>query len=342
MQASLRQLADLIGAEIRGNADKLIIGVGAAADAKTQEVTFINEPKYISLVQKSKAGAVITSAEVATKITHDVLIHPNPYWAYAKIAQHFYPRKTVYSGTHKSAWVAPTAVIASDVVVGPNCTIGDYAVVGEGSVLQAGVVVEERAVLGHQCWLSSNVVVSHDCVLGNYVTIQSGAVIGSDGFGFANQNGDWERIPQVGRVVIGDHVEIGANTCIDRGALQDTVIADGVILDNLIQIAHNVHVGENTAIAALSGVAGSARIGKGCTLAGVSKVIGHLEIADGTHIAVDSLVTNDIKQAGAYASSLPLDDIKQWRKNAIRFKQLDDMAKRLKKLEKKINTDSDS
>lgn len=337
MPTSLRQLADLVGAEVRGNADKLIDSVGAAADAQSDQITFINEVKYISLVQHSNAGAVIATAEVADQIDHDVLIHANPYWAYAKIAQHYHPRQSAYQGVHPSAWVSPSAVLADDVTVGPNCTVGDHAVIAQGTTLQAGVVVEERAVIGEQCWLSANVVVAHSCVLGNHVTIQSGAIIGSDGFGFANQTGQWERIPQVGRVVIGDNVEIGANTCIDRGALKDTVIEDGVILDNLIQIAHNVHIGENTAMAAMSGVAGSARIGKGCTLAGLSKVIGHLEIADGTHIAVDTLVTNDIKQAGAYAGSLPLDDIKSWRKNAVRFKQLDDMAKRLKMIEKKMD-----
>lgn len=340
MPFSLQQLADTIGASVKGPSDLVIDQVCSAENAGPRKITFINEPRYIDRVKSSSAAAVIATQEVASTLDKPALIHPNPYLAYAKVAQLLNPRKSAYLGVHSSAWVADSASLAEDVVVGPNCSIADGAVIGAGTILQAGVVVEEHAVIGEQCWLSANVSIGRYCVLGDQVAVQAGAVIGSDGFGFANEGGCWQRIPQIGRVVIGSNVEIGANTCIDRGAIDDTVIADGVILDNLIQIAHNVSIGENTAIAAMSGVAGSTKIGAACTFAGISKVVGHLDIAAGTHLAVDTLVTNSIKEAGAYAGSLPMDDIKIWRKNAVRFKQLDSMAKRIKALEKQLEKDN--
>lgn len=340
MPLSLQQLADAIGARVQGDHALMVEQVCSAESARPGTITFINEARYIEPVKASSASAVIATAEVAVQLEQTVLVHPNPYLAYAKVAQLLNPRQSSYAGVHPSAWVADTAVLGEGVVVGPQCSIAAGAVLGAGTILQAGVVIEEQAIIGEQCWLSANVSVGHHCILGNEVAVQAGAVIGSDGFGFANDAGQWQRIPQIGRVVIGNNVEIGANTCIDRGAIDDTVIKDGVILDNLIQIAHNVSVGENTAMAAMSGVAGSTKIGANCTFAGISKVIGHLEIAAGTHIAVDTLVSNNIKQAGAYAGSLPMDDIKSWRKNAVRFKQLDAMAKRIKQLEKRLDQES--
>jgi UDP-3-O-[3-hydroxymyristoyl] glucosamine N-acyltransferase len=336
---TLQKLADSIGATVKGDASLVVDQVCSAERAEPGKITFINEARYIELVKNAAATAVIATQEVAEQLEQSVLVHPNPYLAYAKVAQLLNPRKSAYTGVHPSAWVADTAVLAEGVVVGPQCSIAEGAVIGTGTVLQAGVVVEEDVVIGEECWLSARVSIGHHCVLGDHVALQAGAVIGSDGFGFANEEGRWLRIPQIGRVIIGNNVEIGANTCIDRGAIDDTVIADGVILDNLIQIAHNVSIGENTAMAAMSGVAGSTKIGEACTFAGMSKIIGHLEIAAGTHVAVDTLVTNNIKQAGAYAGSLPMDDINHWRKNAIRFKQLDAMAKRIKQLEKKLDQD---
>ena len=340
MPLSLQQLADAIGASVQGDPDLMIDQVCSAKSAGPGKITFINQPHYIEQVKNSSAAAVIATQAVASSLEQPVLVHPDPYLAYAKVAQLLHPRHSAYTGIHASAWVADGASLAEGVVVGPNCSIADGAIIGAGTVLQAGVVVEQYAVIGEHCWLSANVSIGHHCVLGNQVAIQAGAVIGSDGFGFANEAGQWQRIPQIGRVVIGNKVEIGANTCIDRGAIDDTVIADGVILDNLIQIAHNVRIGENTAMAAMSGVAGSTKIGAACTFAGLSKVVGHLDIAAGTHLAADTLVTHSIKQAGAYAGSLPMDDVKSWRKNAVRFKQLDSMAKRIKALEKQLAEDN--
>lgn len=340
MQLTLQQLADAIGASVQGDASLLVEQVCSAQSAGPGKITFINEARYIESVKNSAATAVIATKDVAVQLEQAVIVHSNPYLAYAKVAQLLNPRQSAYTGVHPSAWVADSAVLAADVVVGPQCSVAAGAVIGAGSILQAGVMVEEHAIIGEQCWLSAQVSIGHHCVLGNNVALQAGAVIGSDGFGFANEAGRWQRIPQIGRVVIGNNVEIGANTCIDRGAIDDTVIADGVILDNLIQIAHNVSIGENTAMAAMSGVAGSTKIGENCTFAGISKVVGHLEIAAGTHLAVDTLVTKSIKQAGAYAGSLPMDDIKNWRKNAVRFKQLDSMAKRIKQLEKRLHKES--
>ncbi len=335
MAYTLQQLADCVGGSVQGCGDTLIEQVAAAETAGAGQISFVNERRYLAQVKASAASAVIATEAVAAELPQPVLVHPNPYLAYAKVAQLLNPRDAGYTGIHPSAWVDASAQLGEDVVIGPQCSVAAGVQIGKGSVLQAGVVLEEGVQLGQDCWLAANVSVARSCILGDAVTVQAGAVIGSDGFGFARDAQCWQRIPQLGRVVIGNRVEIGANTCIDRGALNDTVIADGVILDNLIQIAHNVNVGENTAMAAMTGVAGSTRIGANCTLAGSVKVIGHLQIADGCHIAADTLISNDIKHPGsACAGSLPMDDIKHWRKNAVRFKQLDEMARRIKQLER--------
>lgn len=310
--------------------------VASAESAREGSITFVNEEKYLPLVQHSTASAVIATESVAEQLSQSVLIHPNPYLAYAKVAQLLNPRVASFSGISSGAHIASSAQLGKGVAIAAGAVVGEHAVIGDNTVLHAAVVVEDNVRIGKDCWLAANVTVCRDSQLGDRVAIQAGAVIGSDGFGYANEQGRWQRIPQIGGVVIGNDVEIGANTCIDRGALNDTLIEDGVILDNLIQVAHNVHIAEGSAVAAISGIAGSAKIGKRCTLAGGTKVVGHINIADGTHVAADTLVSNDIKQAGAYAGSLPMDDVKSWRKNAVRFKQLDDMAKRLKRLEKQL------
>lgn len=336
MAYNLAQLAELTGASLQGEGSVEIVQVASAENAKTGHITFVTQARYLEQALRSSASAIIVSEEDAAAVSVPALIHRNPYLIYAKVSQLLNPRTTAYEGVHPTAWIHPEAALAADVCVGPGSVVGARSRIGKGVVLGPGVVIEEDVTLGSQCWLGANVTVCAQTQMGDRVAVQPGAVIGSDGFGYANEDGHWVRIPQIGRVIIGNDVEIGANTTIDRGAMDDTIIADGVVLDNLIQVAHNCSIGENTAVAAMTGMAGSSTIGAGCTIGGMAKITGHLEIAPGTHLAADTLVSGDIKQAGAYAGSVPMDSMDKWRKNAVRFKQLDDMAKRLRKLEKLI------
>ena len=262
----------------------------------------------------------------------------NPYLGYAQAVALLHSEPLPEPGIHPSASVADTAKIGLNVAVGANSSIADDAIIGDGVMIGAGCRIGHGVVIGESTQLKANVVVEYNCQIGQRCRIQAGAVIGSDGFGYARDGQRWVHIPQTGRVVIADDVEIGANTTIDRGAIDDTLIEQGVILDNQIQVAHNVVIGEYTAIAGCVGIAGSARIGKRCTIGGATTILGHLEIADDVHINGMSLVTSSIKKPGAYASSTPLDDVKVWRKNFIRLRQLDAFVKRVQGLEKSLKT----
>ncbi|EDY85923.1 UDP-3-O-(3-hydroxymyristoyl) glucosamine N-acyltransferase [gamma proteobacterium HTCC5015] len=333
----LSQLAALVNGSCRAEEDVLIERVAPASSAGRGDITFVNESRYLASASASNASAVIVREPDAEGLPMPALIHPNPYLAYALIAQHFNPRPRPPAGIADSAVVAPTAVVDPTASVGPLCSIGANAKIGANTVIHGQCSVAEGVAIGSNCTISARVVIERDCQLGRDVVIQAGAIIGSDGFGFAPSENGWEAIPQIGRVCIGDGVHIGANTCIDRGALEDTVIEDGVILDNLIQVAHNVRIGKHTAIAGKVGIAGSTIIGAHCTIGGMCKLTGHLSIPDGTHLAADTLVSGTIKKAGAYAGSIPYDKIESWRKNAVRFKQLDTMWKRLKRAETELD-----
>ncbi|HBC35598.1 MAG TPA: UDP-3-O-(3-hydroxymyristoyl)glucosamine N-acyltransferase, partial [Marinobacter adhaerens] len=246
------------------------------------------------------------------------------------------PAPVATPGVHATAVVDPSASIAEDACIGPNVVVEAEAEIGEKVVVGAGSVIGARASIGSRTLIRPRVTLAHDVVVGERCHILSGAVIGSDGFGFANEKGVWHRIAQLGRVVLGNDVEVGANTTIDRGALDDTVIGNGVKLDNLIQIAHNVRIGDHSAMAAMVGIAGSTRIGRHCVFGGASGVAGHLEIADQVHLTGMTLVTGDIREPGVYSSGTSADTNRQWRKNAVRFRQLDALARRVKELEKKL------
>jgi UDP-3-O-[3-hydroxymyristoyl] glucosamine N-acyltransferase len=259
----------------------------------------------------------------------------NPYLAYAQVSVLFDKKPACTPGVHVSAVVDPSASIAVSACIGPNVVIEANVVVGDKTVIEAGSVIGDHTVIGKQCHIHRNVTVYHSVSMGDRVTIHSGAVIGADGFGFAPKpGGGWQKIHQLGSVSIGSDVDIGANTTIDRGALGDTVIADGVIIDNLVQIAHNVHIGKNTAIAGCVGIAGSASIGANCTLAGGVGLVGHITIADNVHITGMTMVTKSIQEAGSYSAGTPMTTTAEWKRNAVRFSQLDGMAKRLSDLEK--------
>ncbi|KKK52337.1 hypothetical protein LCGC14_3105920, partial [marine sediment metagenome] len=240
------------------------------------------------------------------------------------------------SGVHPSAVVAASAQIGGGTSIGPNAVLGEDVVIGANSRIGAGVSISDGTVIGDNCRISANVSIYHGVTIGSQVTIHSGAVIGADGFGFAHSEGRWVKIYQLGGVVIGNRVEIGACTTIDRGALEDTVIEDGVILDNHVQIAHNVRIGENTAMAGCSGVSGSTVIGKNCIFAGQSGVVGHVTLCDGVHLTGGTIVTKSLTEPGSYSSGTAFSKSEDWRKNAVRFNQLDDLARRVRQLEKKL------
>ena len=338
MKYTLGELAEHVSGEVKGDASCEIESVGTLHSSINKQISFLTNPSYRKMLATSNAGAVILSASDAEDCSINAIISNNPYAAYAKIAALLSPDEKYIEGIDANAFVATdsnisaTASIAAGAVIESGVILADYVRIGPGCVIQKNVKVGANSIL------TANVTISHDCEIGSDNLIHPGVVIGADGFGQAMDNGRWIKVPQLGRVVIGDDVEIGANTTIDRGAIEDTIIEDNVKLDNQIQVAHNVKIGEHTAIAGSSAIAGSTKIGKHCRIAGMVGIVGHLEIADNVTVTAKSLVTSSIKKAGVYSAGTPLEPNRQWRKNTIRFKHLDDMAKRLNKLEKLLSS----
>ncbi|RLA03200.1 MAG: UDP-3-O-(3-hydroxymyristoyl)glucosamine N-acyltransferase [Gammaproteobacteria bacterium] len=340
MPYRLAELAERFGCQLHGDGDISIATVCTLQAGKPEAISFLANKKYFRYLSSTTAAAVILKPENADKCPVPVLSHENPYACYARIAQ-FLSESTDDHAVeiHPTAIVHPTATVGKEVSIGPYSVIEENAVIGDGCFIGPGVVISAGAQLGQGSILYSNISVYKDCIIGKYAILHAGAVIGSDGFGIAQDEGEWVKVPQLGRVVIGDHVEIGASTTVDRGAIDDTVIEDGVKLDNQVQIGHNVHLGAHSAIAGCSGVAGSTTIGKRCTIGAMTAVLGHIELADDVHITAKSMVTKSIPESGVYSSGTPLQPNIQWRRNFTRFGQLDEIAKRLKKLEKFINDD---
>jgi len=334
MRFLLSELADILEAEVYGDPDVVITGLAALPDATDGDISFLSNSGYQALLQTSKASAVIVTARDADLVTCSAVIVDDPYLAYARISQQFDNRPKPSKTVHESAVVDATARLGKNVSIAANAVVGRNVVIGDNTEIGAGSFIGDNTIIGQKGILSANVTVFHGVSIGDRVRILSGTVIGGDGFGYAPVQGTWERIAQIGGVLIGNDVSIGANTCIDRGALGDTIIEDNVILDNLIQIAHNVRIGSGTAMAGCAGIAGSTHVGRNCMLAGGVGLAGHLKIADGVQVMGMTLVTNSIDEAGVYASGMPHLPVKQWRRNATRFKQLDALAKRLQKLEK--------
>jgi UDP-3-O-[3-hydroxymyristoyl] glucosamine N-acyltransferase len=302
-------------------------GVGSLTDANDMQLSFLADPHYISSLANSQAGAILVTQRYRAQVPEAslALVVATPYLAYASGSQLF-ARSSSVSGIHPSAVIADSAVIGEDVNIGPFCVIGEKVQIGARSSLNSHVVIEAHTNIGTDCVLESQVVIGHDCSLGTHVRLHAGVSIGSEGFGFApTQNpslNGWERIAQLGRVIIGDHVRIGSNTCIDRGAIEDTVIGNHVIIDNLVQVAHNVRIGDGTAIAANTGIAGSTTIGKRCIIGGAVGITGHIEITDDVTLSGMTMVTKSIKTAGSYSSGTAAMPTANWRRAAVRFRQL--------------------
>ncbi len=338
-QASIKELADIVAASIHGDPDVIISGIATLELAERNELSFFTNRKYHKFLLTTKASVVILHPDDRDNCPTNAILSDDPYLAYAKIATWLTKSEFQQAKIASSAVIADSATIGNNVNIGANVVIGHGSIIASDVILHAGCVIADNVNIGSDTVLYPNVSVYSNVVIGGETIIHSGAVIGSDGFGIANENGQWFKVPQLGTVIIGDNVEIGANTSIDRGAIEDTIIDNGVKLDNLIQIAHNVRIGENTAIAGCVGIAGSSTIGKYCAIGGGSGILGHLTIADHVHITATSLVTKSIRESGVYSSGTPLQENTQWHKNFIRFKQLDKMARRLNELEKKIGCD---
>lgn len=334
---TIQALAERLGVPFRGEGDHTLVRVSSLAAADHQSLAFLSRSNFLAQLADTRAGAVIVASENADRAPCSVLISDNPYATYARAAQLLHPPREMPAGIHPTALVDPDAELGRNVHVGPHAVVEAGARIADEVIVGVGVLVERDARIGTQTRLGAGVVVAHGCCMGGRCHVQPGAVIGSDGFGFAQDDGQWIAIPQVGSVIIGDDVEIGANTTIDRGSLDDTVIGNDVILDNQIQIAHNVRIGDHTAMAGCVGVAGSARVGRRCTVGGAAVILGHLEIVDDVHITAMSLVTKSITLPGTYSSGTPLELNADWRRNAARFRQLDRLTRRVADLEKKLN-----
>ncbi len=336
LQFSLGQLAERLGATLRGAPETIVRGLASLQDAGPDQLSFLANAQYRKHLAGSRAAAVLLNAADAEGYAGAALIVGNPYLAYAQLSHLFDRKPRVAAGVH------PTAVVAADAQVDASASIGAYALIESGAQIAAGVtvgahcVVGARSTIGEGGWLAPRVTLYHDVRIGKRVVIQSGAVIGGEGFGFANEKGVWQKIAQIGGVTIGDDVEIGANTTIDRGALADTLIGNGVKLDNQIMIAHNVQVGDNTAMAGCVGISGSTKIGKNCMIAGGVGMVGHIEVCDGVFVTGMTMVTRSITEPGSYSSGTAMQPAAEWRKSAARIRQLDDMARRLQQLEKQL------
>ena len=337
MVFTLAELASKTGAQLNNEsyADLEIQAIAPVQSATAGSISFIANPKYKKHLALTQATAVIVNRELAAEFTGASLISNNPYATYARIAALLSPAYMPSAEIHASTVVHESAKIGQGCYIGPNTVIEADVVVGDNCYLAAGIFIGHESQIGANTRINANVSVYHQCVLGERNIIHASAVIGADGFGFANDDGRWIKVPQTGAVKLGDDVEVGASTTIDRGAIEDTVIEDGVKLDNQIQIAHNVRIGAHTAIAGCSGVAGSTTIGKRCTIAGMCTIVGHIELVDNVHVTAMSLITKSIKKSGSYSSGTAFEETASWRKNSVRFKQLDSISRRLQQLETK-------
>jgi len=332
----LGDLAQLVDAELRGDPACEIDHVAGLPEAGVGAVAFISAPKYRKYLGDTAASAIILSPELAEECRTNALISRNPHLTFARAATLLSPPPAVVGGIHPRASVDDAAWVDPSAWIGPGSVVEAKAVIGAGVFIGPNCVISNGVTIGAGSRLVANVTLCHGVVLGERVIVHPGAVIGSDGFGYAKDGARWIKVPQVGGVQVGNDVEIGANTTVDRGAMQDTVLADGVKLDNLIQIAHNVQIGENTAIAACVGIAGSTKVGRNCTLGGGVGLAGHLEFGDNVHFTGMSLVTRSFSDPGIYSGALPAVTNREWRKIIAQLRHLDETTKRIRALEKRL------
>ena len=332
----LGELTKVLGGEVAGDPGVKVRRVGTLENADVNSITFLTDDRFLHRLPTTQAGAVILSARHRNATALPRIVCDNPYAYFAHVSALLNPAARATSGVHPSASVSASAVLGKRVSVGPNTVLGENVHLGDDVVIGANCVLGDGVSLDSETRLESSVTIYHGCRIGARCHFHAGAVIGADGFGIAIENGRWIKVPQVGRVIVGDDVEVGANTTIDRGAIDDTIIEDGVKLDNLIQVAHNVHVGAHTAIAACTGIAGSARIGRRCRIGGAVGIAGHLSIADDVEISAKTFITKSITEPGTYSGGYPFEPNRMWRRNAVQIRHLDELAQTVKQLEKRL------
>lgn len=337
MNFKLSEITARLGGVLVGE-DIVVNRVSSVVNAQAGHVTFLTESKYLAALVMTKASAIILSAENQHLTELPRIVTDNPYAYFAKVSALLNPTLEVTPGIAASAVIDSTAQVPASCSIGPNVVIEANVELGEGVVIGSASVVGKGASIGAGSRLQSNVVIYHGCKIGQSCHVASGTVIGADGFGYANQSGAWVKIPQVGRVIIGNHVDIGANSTIDRGALDDTIIEDGVKLDNLIQVGHNCIIGEHTVIAGCVGIAGSAKIGKRCRIGGAAMILGHLEIADDVTVSPGSMITRSLHKPDTYTALMPFQSHAEWLKTAANLRHLGDLTDRIKQLEKQVAT----
>lgn len=334
---TLSELASILGCTVAGDGALQIDGAASLVSAGPGDIVFVASEKYLGLLGSCKAGAVLVSADHAGGVHGNKLICDNPHVAFARALDIFYPQSGALKTIHERAVIAETASLGSDVTVGPNSCIGEFTTVGDDVCIAANVTIGNSVHIGTGTRIEPGVVILDGCHLGKNCIIHAGAVIGADGFGYARDGKSWVKVAQIGVVRLGDEVEIGANTTIDRGALDDTIIGNRVKIDNQVQIAHNVTIGEDTMIAGCVGIAGSATIGANCAIGGQAGILGHLSITDGVTIGACSLVSKSITNPGMYSSSIRVQELAKWQKTLANLNRLDQFAGKISALEKRMN-----
>jgi UDP-3-O-[3-hydroxymyristoyl] glucosamine N-acyltransferase len=329
----LGEIAVRFGLELRGDPDAEVHSVATLAGARPGTLAFLANPRYRRALKSTSATAVVLSAADAPESPVAALVAANPYAAYARIATVLHPEPAIAAGIHPAACVESSARVAASASVGANAVIEAGVAVGERAVIGPGCVVMQGATVGDDSRLVANVTIYRGVHMGRRCVVHAGAVIGADGFGFAPDRGAYVKVPQVGSVRLGDDVEIGANTTVDRGAIEDTVLEDGVKLDNLVMVGHNCHIGEHTVLAGCVGVSGSVTIGKRCMLGGAVGVVGHIEIADDVAVTGLTMVSRSLKEPGVYSSGMPAIEAGDWRKAVARLRHLDELFDRVARLE---------
>jgi len=337
---SIGQIAEEFDLKIIGeNHNQIIEGIATLERAQEGYLSFFTNKKYKADFLQSKASVVIISEEFISDCPCTALVAANPYLSYAKIADFLTQSDSLVRSIHASAIIHPSVKIPESCYIDAHVVIAEDVVIGENTRIEAGCVIKSGSCIGDNCHLYPNVTIYHGVSLGNHVLVHAGTVIGSDGFGIANDRGEWVKVPQLGGVQIGNYVELGACCTIDRGALDDTIIYDGVKLDNQVHIAHNNIIGENTAIAAQAGIAGSTQIGKNCAFGGQVGIVGHAHIADNVQVLGGAKVMHSLTESGSYSSGTPVQEASLWHKNHVRFKQLDNMYRQLKRINKALDSE---
>ena len=315
-------LVKKLGGELIGDSNILINSVASLESAHKNSISFFNNPRYSDLLRTTKAAVVIVNRESLSFRSGVSIVIDNPYLYFAKVSQLLNPSKSLKKEVHKSAIIHPSCKLGQDIYIGPNVVIDENVSIDDGVIINMGSMIEADSIIGKASVIHPRVVIKANTIIGKNCTLYAGCVIGSDGFGYAKDDNKWLAIPQTGRVILGDNVDIGSNSTIDRGALDDTIISSGVKIDNLVQIGHNCMIGENTIIAGCVGIAGSAKIGKNCAIGGAAMILGHLSITDNVTISPGSMITRSIKTSGTYTALMPFQDHEAWLKTAAKIRRL--------------------